>query len=335
MERGVRTRGASRAADGRGRGEQGHRPEGRPDGARGAGRFGDFPRGQLRRAAQRRGHHVRQRRALLLRPDGVLRQRAHQPVYDLYLRRPRRVRPAAQRGARLFGHHQGRGRRRHALHLRVRVRHAHQYGAFRHGRRAGEPRQPDGGAARLLSRRYEGSYLRGRRADAQRGVRHDGRFGGLQPRDRSCLLFRPYQHLEFERRLSLCRPGRVREGRHPLQGDAQRVHPHSESGSVERFDRLPPCVGACRAAARNPDRRYGAQDAALRRLRRVLARARRCAAHAAALGGELRPPAGRFALHAGRYDVSVHHAAGACDAGRAPGAGTCGGRYHGGCSGRH
>ncbi len=65
-----------------------------------------------------------------------------------------------------------------------------------------------------------------------------------------------------------------------------------ESGSVERFDRLPPCVGACRAAARNPDRRYGAQDAALRRLRRVLARARRCAAHAAALGGELRPQQG-------------------------------------------
>lgn len=74
------------------------------------------------------------------------------------------------------------------------------------------------------------------------------------------------------------------------------------SDSIDYFRRQRPRG----AVAGHPDRRYGAQGARLRRLRRVLEGAGRCIPHAAPLGGELRPYAGRFALHACRLDVPLY-----------------------------
>ena len=58
--------------------------------------------------------------------------------------------------------------------------------------------------------------------------------------------------------------------------------------------------------ARHSDRRYRAQGARLRRLRRILEGAGKRISHAPPVDRELRPLAGRFALHARRFDVPVY-----------------------------
>ena len=75
---------------------------------------------------------------------------------------------------------------------------------------------------------------------------------------------------------------------------------------MERQHRLLPSAQPRDLAAGRADRRHGAQGAGLRRLRRILEGAGQCAADTRSGGGELRPLAGRLALHAFRFDVSLH-----------------------------
>lgn len=69
----------------------------------------------------------------------------------------------------------------------------------------------------------------------------------------NAFFLREYQHLEQGRRLPLCRPGRVRQGRYALPGYAQRLCADRETGDVERQHRLFPRQRPRGAVAGHPD----------------------------------------------------------------------------------